>query len=93
MVPVGLRPLVPPGVGEAEDRPPVGSFPIDRAENIELVDRSRVMRAWLGPLDDGAVVLAMRDQTGTIRVVLIADVTDTGVALSNSQGSVIWQAP
>ena len=90
---MALRSLPTPAAGETEDRPPVESLPIVRAESIELVDRGGVMRAWLGPLDDGAVVFAMRDQTGTIRVVLIADATDANVALSNSQGRVVWQAP
>jgi hypothetical protein len=93
MVPASLRPPASPPVRQADNRPAVGSFPIVRAENFELVDQSGVTRAWLGPLDDGAVVLAMRDQTGAIRVVLIADAADTGVALSNHEGSVIWQAP
>jgi hypothetical protein len=86
------RAVAPPG-GAGEDPRRVGSVPLVRTEQIELVDHRGVMRAWLGPLDDGAVVLAMRDQTGAIRVVLLADATDTSVVLSDGHGRVIWQVP
>jgi hypothetical protein len=64
-----------------------------QTESFELVDQNGVVRAWLGPLEDGAVVLAMRDQTETIRVVLIADAAETTVAVSSNEGGVVWRAP
>jgi hypothetical protein len=92
-VPAGLKMLDSPSVRQTDDRSTVGRFPVVQTESFELVDQNGVVRAWLGPLEDGAVVLAMRDQTETIRVVLIADAAETTVAVSSNEGGVVWRAP
>ena len=64
-----------------------------RAERVEVVNAQGMVRAWLGAQDDGSVVLAMRDQEEKVRVLLIADATDTGVVVTDTMGHIVWHAP
>jgi hypothetical protein len=75
------------GVGAA-DAAADGASPVLRAERIELVDATGVVRAEIRTEADGATVLRLRDRDGNIRVKLAADAFGSGLLLADERTEV-----